>query len=236
MTGTSRIAHFPAGIHPMNTHCAPSLWLKLPYTLFLAVLVPIYLRDYGPTNFLYFCDVALFLALASLWTGNMLWASAAAVGILLPQAIWIVDFLGGAIGLPLTGMTAYMFNDELSLFTRFLSFFHFWLPLLLLYLVWRHGYDRRAIWLWWPLATALLIICYAISPLPPAPSDNPGLPVNINYVYGLGDAAPQDWLPPGLYFVALLVAMPLAIFWPTHWLLRRLMPAADTAKAGAGRR
>ena len=32
------------------------LWLKLAYTAFMAVLVPLYLRNYGPTNFLYFCD------------------------------------------------------------------------------------------------------------------------------------------------------------------------------------
>ena len=40
------------------------LWLKLAYTAFMAILVPVYLYYYGPTNFLYFCDVALFLGLA----------------------------------------------------------------------------------------------------------------------------------------------------------------------------
>ena len=35
------------------------LWVKLGYTLFVAVLVPIYLRHYGPANFLWFSDVAL---------------------------------------------------------------------------------------------------------------------------------------------------------------------------------
>jgi hypothetical protein len=207
------------------------LALKLTYTLFVGILVPVYWRDYGPTNFLYFCDVALLLTLISLWSGNMLWASASAVGILLPQTVWMADFLGGAIGLPLTGMTAYMFNSDLPLFTRFLSLFHFWLPLLLLYLLWRQGYDRRAIWLWWPLATVLLVLCYVIAPPPPAPADNPGLPVNINYVYGLGDAAPQDWLPPDLYFSLLLIALPALVFWPTHWLLIKLMPAATADAA-----
>ena len=210
----------------------PPLWLKVPVTLFVAVLVPIYWRDYGPTNFLYFCDVALLLTLISLWTGNMLFASAGAVGILLPQALWMLDFLGGIVGLPLTGMTAYMFNDDLPIFTRFLSLFHFWLPLLLVYLIWRHGYDRRGAMLWWPLATFLLILCYLIAPPPPAPADNPGLPVNINYVYGLSDAAPQDWMPPLVYFLLLLIILPALIFWPTHWLLKKFFPAT----ADAGRR
>ncbi|MBV5325828.1 MAG: hypothetical protein J0626_11545 [Rhodospirillaceae bacterium] len=87
----------------------------------------------------------MLLTVIGLWSGNALWASAGAVGILLPQAIWMADFIGNAVGLPVTGMTAYMYDDALPLFTRFLSLFHFWLPLLLLYLVWRFGYDRRAI-------------------------------------------------------------------------------------------
>jgi hypothetical protein len=40
------------------------LALKLVYTAFMAVLVPVYWHYYGPTNFLYFCDVALFLTAA----------------------------------------------------------------------------------------------------------------------------------------------------------------------------
>ena len=43
---------------------------------FVAVLVPVYLRDYGPTNFLYFCDVALLMTLVAIWTESSLWASA----------------------------------------------------------------------------------------------------------------------------------------------------------------
>lgn len=205
----------------------PPLWLKIAYSLFVAVLVPVYLKNYGPTNFLYFCDMALLLTLISLWSGNMLWVSACAVGILLPQAVWMADFIGSAFGLPLTGMTAYMFNDALPLFTRFLSLFHFWLPLLLLYLVGRYGYDARAIWLWWPLATLLMVLSYLFVPPPPAPINNPSLPVNINYVYGLGDAAAQDWMPQLAYFLLILVALPIVVFWPTHLVLRRLCPPAQ---------
>jgi len=32
------------------------LVIKLIYTAFVLVMVPVYLRAYGPTNFLYFCD------------------------------------------------------------------------------------------------------------------------------------------------------------------------------------
>lgn len=191
----------------------------------MAVLVPYYLHAYGPTNFLYFCDIALLLTLLALWREWSLPASAALVGILLPQLLWMVDFTGSLAGLPLTGMTAYMFNPDIPLFTRSLSFFHFWLPLFLLWLVYRLGYDRRAFVSWTLLAWLLLLVCYFFMPAPPAPADNTALPVNINYVYGPDDSAPQNWMHPLLYLALLMGGLPLLVFWPTHWLLQRLYPA-----------
>src|SRR5437762_974411 len=70
-----------------------TLWVKLPYTLFVMVLVPYYWHAYGPMNFLYFCDVALLLTLVALWTESRLLASTQAVAILLPQMIWVIDLL-----------------------------------------------------------------------------------------------------------------------------------------------
>lgn len=110
----------------------------------MAVLVPVYWYYYGPTNFLYFCDIALFLTLVGIWKENSLFISVCAVGILHPQSIWVLDFFGIMVGVPLTGMTVYMISPGASLFLRGLSLFHDWLPFLLLYLVWRLGYDRRA--------------------------------------------------------------------------------------------
>src|SRR5688500_14470119 len=111
------------------------LWLKLVYTGFLAVLVPVYWRDYGPSNFLYYCDVALFLTLGAVWLEKPLLASAPLVGIFLPQMLWVLDFFAELLGLPLTGLTGYMFEADRPLFTRMLSFFHFWLPFFLIWLV-----------------------------------------------------------------------------------------------------
>ena len=41
----------------------------------IIVLVPYYWRAYGPTNFLYFCDVALFLTLGAVWLESPLLAT-----------------------------------------------------------------------------------------------------------------------------------------------------------------
>ena len=53
---------------------------KVAGTAFLAVLVPVYLHTYGPTNFLWFCDAALILTVAGMWLENSLLISMCAVG------------------------------------------------------------------------------------------------------------------------------------------------------------
>lgn len=217
-------------MQPNETNSRIPLTVKLLYTAFVAVLVPYYWHAYGPTNFLYFCDVALLMALGAVWLERPLLASTPAVGILLPQLLWQADFLGGLFGLRLVGMTEYMFDERLSLLTRGLSFFHFWLPIVLIWLVWRLGYDRRALFLWTVTAWGLILASYLWLPAPPAPPENPNLPVNVNFVHGLSGAAPQTWMHPHLYVAALMIALPLLVFLPTHLVLARLFAPAPPAR------
>jgi len=203
------------------------LWLKVAYTAFMAVLIPVYWHYYGPTNFLYFCDVALIITLVGIWSESALLVSMCAVGILVPQTLWVIDFLGNLVGLQLTGMTDYMMQADRSLFLRGLSLFHGWLPFLLAFLVWKVGYDRRAFAAWTGLAWVLLLICFFLMP-PPHP--DPGLtPVNINYVWGLSDYAPQTWVAPSVWLAGMLIGLPIALFAPVHFLLGRYMPPATRA-------
>ena len=200
------------------------LGLKVAYTAYMAVLIPVYWYYYGPTNFLYFCDVALILTLVAIWPENALLISMCAVGILVPQALWVADFIAHALGTSLTGMADYMFDESHPLFLRLLSLFHGWLPFLLIYLVWRIGYDRRAFWSWTGLAWVLLLVCFFLMP-PPTP--NAGLtPVNINYVWGMSDDAAQSWVPPYCLALAQLIGLPLLAFAPAHFVLMRVMPKA----------
>ena len=201
------------------------LWIKLLYTAYMAVLIPVYLKTYGPTNFLYFCDMALFMTWAALWSESALLASAAAVGIVLPQVLWAIDFLATGLGWPLIGLTGYMYDDALPVYARFLSFFHFWLPFFLLWLLKRTGYDSRGLPLWTVLALVSLYICYFLMPAPPPPIDNPALPVNINYVYGFNDQAAQTWMAPLTWFLLLQVALVVLVLLPSHWMLKRLYHA-----------
>lgn len=202
------------------------LVVKLSYTGFMAVLIPVYWHYYGPTNFLYFCDVALIVTLIAIWSENALLISMCAVGIMVPQAIWVADFLCNAIGFSLTGMTDYMFDAHRSLFLRLLSLFHGWLPFLLIYLVWRIGYDRRALHSWTGVSWVLLPVCFFLMPPPTA---SPGLtPVNINYVFGMSDNAPQTFVPGWAWFLGLVIGLPLLVYLPTHVVLARVMPQASS--------
>jgi hypothetical protein len=203
------------------------LWIKLAYTAFMAVLVPVYGYYYGPTNFLYFCDVALLITLVGVWIESPLLISMCAVGILAPQALWVIDFVANMVGIKLTGLTGYMFEEHRSLFLRGLSLFHGWLPFFLAFLVWKVGYDRRAFVTWTALAWVLMLICFFLMP-PPNP--NAGLtPVNINYVWGLSDSAAQTWMPPLAWLAGMMIVLPAALFAPTHYVLARTMPQAGPA-------
>ncbi|MDB6138338.1 MAG: hypothetical protein JWO94_1410 [Verrucomicrobiaceae bacterium] len=197
------------------------LWLKVALTVFVAVLVPVYWMDYGPTNFLYFCDIALLITLYGVWKESALAVSMAAVGILIPQVLWCLDFLWQIMA-PHEGMTAYMFDGHKSLFLRGLSLFHGWLPFLLVYLVARLGYDRRALKSWTVLGWALCLIAFFF--LPPAGADlsNPDTPLNVNYVFGMDDARPQVWMPQALFLPLYMLLLFAVAYVPAHLILKRL--------------
>jgi hypothetical protein len=140
-----------------------------------------------------------------------------------PADLWVVDFTVRIFGVSLTGTTDYMFNPNTSLFLRGLSLFHGWLPFLLVYLVWKLGYDRRGLPAWTGLAWVLLLVCFFLMP-PPRP--DPGLtPVNINYVWGPSDFAAQTWVHPYVWLVGLMIVLPV-IFLLAHLLLVRFAPKA----------
>lgn len=206
----------------LRAHAPRIPWaIKILYTAFMAVLVPVYWSKYGVTNFLYFCDVALFVTLIGVWWEKPIFASMAAVGILLPQFLWVADYLGHFVGLPLTGMTNYMFESERPVFLRGLSLFHGWLPFLLVFMVWRLGYDRRALWIWTATAWALVLICYFFMPAPGAELANPLAPRNINYVYGLSETTAQTWLPQRLFVPFLMAALFAVLYLPAHLVLKK---------------
>jgi hypothetical protein len=206
-------------------------WLKLAFTAFMFVLVPVYWANYGPTNFLYFCDLALFLVLAGIWTESPLLVSLPAVGILLPQMLWCLDFLVELSGGRLTGLTSYMSDPNRSLFLRGLSLFHGWLPFLVYYLVKKLGYDKRALVGWIAISTVVCLVAYFFLPPPGTVRGDPKTPRNINYVFGLIEDRPQRLLPPLVYLGAWIAFLIIIIHVPTHFLLRKFFPLPASARS-----
>jgi hypothetical protein len=206
---------------------------KVAGTVFLAILVPVYWHTYGPTNFLWFCDAALLLTVAGMWLESSLLISMCSVGILLPQCLWLADFGSNLLGIHLLGLTGYMFQPQLPLFTRGLSLFHGWLPLLLVWLLVRVGYDRRALSAWTALAAGLVSVCYFFTPPAGAHLTNSDIPINLNYVYGFNDQQPQAWVNQNLYVILWLGALWLVAFLPTHLALRKIFAAPQQAIGGS---
>ncbi len=183
------------------------LSIKLVFTLFMCVLVPIYWHHYGPANFLWASDIALFAVFISVWLEKPLLNSMMAIGVLPFELLWIADFLSGA---QLLGGTEYMFDDSRPLYLRALSLFHFALPPFVVFLLFRLGYDRRALVAQTLLAWIVLPLSYLITD----PAEN------INFVLGFGDR-PQSLMSPLLYLALGMALLPAAIFLPLHLILRR---------------
>jgi hypothetical protein len=195
---------------PADGRAAYPAWARYSYALFVAVLVPAYWRAYGPGNFLWFSDIALFATLLALWTGSRLIASMMAVGVLPLELAWSADFLTGG---NLIGLAAYMFDEELPLHLRGLSLFHLFVPAALIWMLLRQGYDPRAL----PAQTALAWLVLPASFLLTPPEDN------INWVHGVGPDA-QQILPPLPYLGLYMLLLPVLAYLPTHWALKRLFP------------
>ena len=190
---------------------AISLWIKIPCTLFVAVLIPVYWIRYGAENFLWFSDMALFGTVAGLWLGSSLLVSMMAVGVLLFDLVWSVAFFLSLIrGAAAEGLVGYMFDPRISLSIRALSLFHLALPALQLWTLGKLGYAHRAWKYQAVLGWTLLMVTYAVSD----PQEN------INWVFGVADIS-QKWLPPLLYLVALMVIYPVVVCYPTHRLLKK---------------
>ena len=189
-----------------------SAWIKIPYTIFVCVLVFVYWAERGPANFLWISDIALLVIVAALWLESRFLASMMAVGVLLPEFAWNLDFFLRLIaGFDVIGLnaTGYMFDSHYTPLFKLFSLFHVILPLLLLWMIYRLGYDTRAVYAQTLLIWVLLPVCY----LATDPERN------LNWVFGIGNP-PQTWMSGHLYLVLLMLAYSLLVIVPTHFMLK----------------
>ena len=182
------------------------LWIKLAYTLFVAITVPVYATKYSRGNFLWFSDIALLATVATLWFESPFLASMMAVGVLLPEVLWNISFFGQLLtGKRVSGLADYMFDTRKPLYLRALSLFHVFLPALLVWMIARLGYEPAAWIAQTALAWLVLPLCYWFTD----PAEN------VNWVFGPGNQR-QNRLAPLVYLGLLMVGFPLLIYLPTH--------------------
>ena len=55
---------------------------------------------------------------------------------------------------------------------------------------------------------------------------DPLIPRNVNYVFGMDDAKPQELLPAPAYLIAWISTLIGIVFVPTHLLLKKCCPSA----------
>jgi hypothetical protein len=188
------------------------LWMKIVYTLFLCLLVPAYWRFWGPRNFLWFSDIALFTTVVALWLESSLLASMMTLAIALPELAWNTDFFGRMLtGRHVLGLSGYMFDPAKPRWLRALSLFHVALPIMLVWMVHRLGYDSRAWVLQTLVATVVLPVTFALTD----PAEN------VNWVYGPGRDA-QTFMPRLLYLALVMIGFPVVIYLPVHVVLSHL--------------
>jgi len=189
-----------------------ALWLKLTYSIFVAWVIPIYWKQYGPENYLWFSDVALILLVPALWLESKLFFSALAVSVVLLELLWNVDFFVRLLTRSqLVGLSDYMFDSTISRSIRALSLFHVFLPAILIWYVYRLGYDSRAFLVQTFSAWVVLLLSFFLT----KPKDN------INWVYGFGKK-PQTRLPKVIHLLLLMLGLPVLVYLPSHLVLKRL--------------
>lgn len=186
-------------------------FLKFTFAMFLAIMIPIYWMKYGPMNFLWFSDVTLFLAFFATIFEKKLFASMAAVGGLILETFWNVNyFLQLFFGFRLSPLTDYMFDAHLPLWLRGISLFHVALPPLVIWLILRLGYEKKA----WPLQTLLGWSVLAVTWLVTDPAKD------INWVYSYKKIKFISLEPlPYLLIEGAVIAVAFAL---THSFLKKL--------------
>jgi len=190
------------------------LWLKILWTVWLIAWIPLYWRQYGLQNFLFFCDIGNILIGLGLWLESPLIFSWQACGLLLFQGAYTIDLASALLtGRHIIGGTEYMFDPRLTLLIRLLSLFHVVTPPLLLWAIWRLGYDPRG----WKLQTLTTWIVVPINYFWRPEHD-------VNWARG-PFFREQHAVPCPMYLLAYLVFVPLIFYLPTHlflaWLARR---------------
>ena len=206
----------------MNSHQASRnklpIWLRVASGAWFLVWFPAYWRGWGAQNFLHFCDIAVIVGCIGFWLDSPLIISSQAVACVLVDLTWALD-AGWMLAFHrhLVGGTEYLFDPQYAWWLRLLSLFHLVMPVLMVWAIYRVGYDRRGYW----LQLAISLPAFVASRLWTPPAQN------FNYAF----ADPffhRQWGPAPVHVLVIFLFMAIVVYLPTHIGLSRLFSQSRT--------
>src|SRR5215468_12661683 len=109
----------------VSTRSRIPFWLKIAWTAWILVWAPVYWKQYGAQNFLFFCDLGNILITFALWLESSLIFSWQAVSLLVVQVLYSLDLIGAFLfSKHLFGGTEYMFDPAFPLVVRLFGLYH----------------------------------------------------------------------------------------------------------------
>src|SRR5579863_1897125 len=186
-------------------------WLRWAALVSMLIWFPIYWHTWGASNFLQLCDVAVILSCIGIWTNSDLLISSQAVSALLVDMAWTLDAAWRlSTRHHLLGGTEYLFDASKPLCIRLLSLYHLVLPVLLLWLLHRRGYDRRG----WALQSAIALPVFIASRFT-IPEKN------MNFAF-TEPFFRRQWGPGPFHVIVIWLFMVFVVYFPTHLFLMRM--------------
>lgn len=198
-----------------------ALWLALAIT---------WVARRGPTQLLWFCDVSLLATCAGLYFRNAHLVTAQLVAVVLFHFGWHLEFWLYLVAgrLPL-GATAYMFFPNFGLWEKTISFLsHTLVVPATLYGSLVLGAPRSA----WRVQAVQTAAVFGLTLALTSPAEN------INWLFGTEFFHPATPGPSVLYTTAMILGLPLLVYWPVNRLatplVRRFAPI-DRLKISSAR-
>lgn len=194
----------------MKHHHLPTP-IKITFTLFASLLVPIYIMWYGIYNLFWLSDISLIVTAVGLWFHTSLLMSILCVILLPLELMWNVGYFYQLItGPSIAGIADYMFDPTVPLWLRNLSLFHVALPIVWIWYLYRWGYNKQAFSYALVLFWTIILLTYLLVP----PFEN------INWVF-----IPLErnwfWMPSWIWLGFMMICLPIGLFFPTHLLYLR---------------
>lgn len=213
-TAGRRLWRRVASLQPRPAPRVFAAWTKVAATVVVGVFVPVYWSQAPSGSFIWFFDIALLATVVALWFEWPLLASMMALAVLLPELAWNIGFFSRLLGAAdLFGLATPVFEPAASWGAYVVSLAHVVFPVLLLWVLYRIGYDARALRAQTLLAWTVLALSYAVA----------GTPVgDIAWTLGVGDNLMRAWLPGWVWLLLAMLAYPAVVYIPTHLVLRAL--------------